>query len=799
MDRQENAQGGTNTSGRGANWLGRLLAILLFIAAIGLAWGGVTLLALGGSPAYLIQALMLAVTAFLWWRANRLAPYVYGGFVVLLGVWALCETGLDAWALLPRLGIFYGFGLVMLLPAARRNLWRGPDIAKRARSLAGASIVLFAVAVPAVALAFGTATIRDTSVDPAAIASHKGSGDDWTAVGGTSSGTRFSELDQISPQNVGKLQRVWSYSFHQSASGGLEVTPIKIDDTVYACDDTNRIAAIDAETGQQKWLFDPHVDLAKGAYRHCRGVGYAKIPGASGFCAERIYTATVDARLIAIDAKDGRRCPDFGTGGDVDTLEGLGQVLRGYYWYNSAPNVFDGKVIVSGTEVDNQYWGQPSGVIRAYDAVTGKLAWAYDVGAPDRIGAPPAGQIYTRATPNAWAQMSFDPALGLLYVGTGNATPDYYGAQRRKIDDEISSSIMALDIKTGRRKWLFQIAHHDLWDYDVGSQPVLFDLPGPDGKPIPAIVQPTKQARLFLLNRATGQPIGGIEEQRVPLAGPAAGERVSPTQPMPLALPNLAGPQLTERKMWGLTPFDQLWCRIKFRQARYDGPYTPPGVTPSITFPGYLGGMDWGGASIDTDRLVLVAASSYVPNYTQLIPRAQARGAYPMSEGRDGLTALVGINAMAGTPFALSTKPFLSPLSVPCTQPPWGRLHGVDLKSGKLLWSRPLGTGRDNGPFGIASHLPLTIGAPALGGALVTRSGLSFVGASTDRTFRAFETATGKLLWQSILPYSGNATPISYRSKASGRQFVIIAAAGHSGLATATGDQIVAYALPEGR
>ena len=777
-------------------WPGRLLAFLMIFGALGLSWGGGVLVSLGGSPAYLLQAALLGAAGVLLWRANRWALWIYGGLVALAALWALWEVGLDAWAMLPRLGLFYALGLALLLPAMRRGLRGGPGITPGARRAALAALLALAAATPGAALVFGTQTTDDPAYRATVHLSANGAGDSWPGFGGSPSGTRFSQLDQITPQNAAKLRVAWTYSFHQPDSGGLEVTPIKIGDTVYACDDLNRIAALDPETGHQKWLFNPHIDKDAGAYRHCRGVGYAKIPGASGLCAERIYTATGDARLIAIDATTGQRCPGFGKGGDVNTLEGLGVVLKGYYWYNSAPNVFDGKVIVSGTMVDNQYWGEPSGVIRAYDAATGQLAWAYDVGVPDRIGAPPPGKSYTPATPNVWAQMAFDPALGLLYVGTGNATPDYYGAQRRKFDDEISSAIMALDIKTGRRKWLFQTVHHDLWDYDIGAQPLLVDLPGAGGKPIPALIQPTKLARFFVLNRVTGQPIGPVVEQPAPQAGHAVGERVSPTQPMPLALPTLAGPRLREAAMWGLTPFDQLWCRIKFRQARYDGPYTPPGEQPSITYPGYLGGMDWGSASVDTDRAILVAATSYVPNYTQLIPRTQAKGAYPMSRGREGLAALVGINAMEGTPYAGRTQPFLSPLQVPCTQPPWGRIHAIDLASRKLIWSRPLGTGRDNGPLGIPSHLPFTIGAPVMGGVLVTRGGLSFVGGSTDKSFRAFATTTGRLLWQADLPHSGNATPMSYRSGRSGRQFVVIAAAGHAGMGAPTGDELVAFALP---
>jgi len=778
-------------------WFRRLLAGLFVLAALGLAWGGVQLAALGGSPFYLVEAVLLGAAGILLWRGNRWALWLYGGLFVLVMAWTLLEAGLDIYAMLPRIGLFHGFGIGLLLAPARRAMHGGPAWATRYGRAAGLAAVAAGVALPLVAVLFGTSATYSPGYRPVPVASVNGSGDDWLHFGGVTGGSRFSTLDQITPGNVGKLKVAWTYSFRQKQKDGLQVTPIKIGDTVYACDDTNRVAALDAETGREKWLFDPRVNL-DAPFRACRGVAYFQVPGASGACAARLVLTTVDARLIEIDATNGQRCAQFGVNGEVSALEGLGEVLKGYYWFNSAPNLFDGKIIVGGSMVDNQYWGQPSGVVRAYDAMTGALVWAYDAGAPERSGAPPPGESYTRATPNVWAQMAFDPALGLVYAATGNATPDYFGAQRRPFDDEISSAVLALDIKTGRRRWLFQTVHHDLWDYDIGSQPVLYDLAGKDGKRIQALAQPTKRGEVFLLDRVTGKPLGRIEERPVPQAGKAPEERLAKTQPFPADFPSLAGGRLTESRMWGLTPFDHLWCRIRFRQARYDGPLTPPGVTPSITFPGYLGGMDWGSASIDADRAILVKATSYIANYTRLIPRDQVSDAAPMSKGREGLAALVAINAMEGTPYALSTKPFLSPLVVPCSQPPWGRLHAVDLKSNRLIWSRPLGTGRENGPFGIASRLPFTIGAPVLGGALVTRGGLTFVGASTDSTFRAFETATGRLLWEVPLPGSGNATPMSYRSPASGRQFVVMAGAGHGAMGAAMGDTLVAFAAPAG-
>ena len=521
------------------------------------------------------------------------------------------------------------------------------------------------------------------------------------------------------------------------------------------------------------------------------------MPEATGLCSARIYSTTVDGRMLALDAATGTPCPGFGTNGQISLFEGLGPVLKGYYSHTAAPTIARGKVIIGGTLPDNQYWGEPSGVIRAFDAVTGKLAWAYDVGQPDRTGLPPEGETYTHSTPNNWGQMAHDDALGLVYVPTGNSTPDYFGAQRRPFDDEISSSVMALDIDTGRRRWVFQTVHHDVWDYDIGAQPVLFDIPGSGGV-TRALAQSTKRGEVFLVNRETGKPLVPVIERPAPQAGHAPGERLSPTQPFPGDMPSLAGGLLSEKMMWGLTPFDQMWCRIKFKESRYEGPLTPPGLTPSITYPGFLGGMDWGSVSIDTDRGVMVAVTEHLANRLQLFTRAQAlaQKAYPMSKGREGLDALRGINAMEGTPYGETTWPFMSPLKVPCQQPPWSRITAVDLKTKKILWSRPLGSGHETGPMGIRSGVPLPIGVPSLGGVLVTRTGLSFVGASVDKTFRAFDTATGKMLWSTRIPDSAHSIPMSYLSPKSGKQFVLVAAAGHRSLSVSAGDTLVAFKLP---
>jgi len=518
----------------------------------------------------------------------------------------------------------------------------------------------------------------------------------------------------------------------------------------------------------------------------------------TGACAARIIINTVDARLIALDAGSGARCPDFGTNGEVSLLTGMGDVTPGYYYVTSAPTIAHDKIVLGGMVADNQYVGEPSGVIRAFDAITGKLAWGFDAGRPDRSTEPPAGETYTRATPNSWGPMSVDEKLRLVYVPTGAATPDFFGAFRRPFDEHYGDAVIALDIDTGQPRWTFQTTHHDLWDYDVASQPTLADFSSAQGIRH-ALIQPTKRGELFILDRETGEPIFPVQERAAPSRGHAADDRISPTQPFSVGVPSFRGADLTEEGMWGITPLDQLWCRIRFREARYDGPLTPPGLTPAIEYPSDAGGMEWGGAAVDLDHGIVIVNTNHLPAYTRLLPRAEAdklgmkrfTSEYSDHGVRNGYP-------QEGTPYGVLKNAFLSPLQVPCTQPPFGRLSAMDLTTGKLIWTRAFGTARDIGPLGIPSGLPISVGLPNLGGGFVTRSGLLFIGATQDSYLRAYETATGKLLWQARLPAGGDATPMTYLSPASGRQFVVIAAGGNGAIAARMGDSIVAFALPKG-
>jgi quinoprotein glucose dehydrogenase len=619
---------------------------------------------------------------------------------------------------------------------------------------------------------------------------------EWQHYGNTLAGTRYSPLDQITSANVSSLERAWIYRSGVADSGAthkVEVTPLMVGNSLYLCTQTNIVISLDPETGHERWRFDPKVDaLGETPATACRGVAYFRAPASPNECPERILTSTFDARLIAIDAKTGQLCRSFGDGGTVNLKNGLGAIEPGISAPSSAPTIVRGNVILGGWVSDNLYVDEPSGVIRAYDATNGRFVWAWDIGRPGQHGEPVSGQSYTLGTPNSWAPMSGDEDLGLVFLPMGNSTPDHWGAHRSKLSEQYASSIVALDVETGEPRWSFQTTHHDLWDYDVASQPTLINLRIGD-RMVPALIQLTKRGEIFVLDRRSGRPITEVEEKRVP-QGAAPGDWTAPTQPFSTGMPSFGGPNLTEKDMWGVTPLDQLYCRIMFRRLRYDGPNTPPGLTGTLVYPGTAGGFNWGSASVDPERGLLVINSIRIPTLIRLIPSAAA-AAISEADRVDMFRQRV-IYPQSGTPFAAEVRTFLSPLNIPCNRPPFGLLSAVDLNTRKLLWSTPLGTGRDYGPMGISSGLPIPMGVPNLGGSVTTHSGLVFIGATQERAFRAFDVRTGHELWRDRLPAGGQATPMTYISPLSGRQFVVIAAGGSALLQSKLGDYIVAYALP---
>ncbi|WP_118135530.1 pyrroloquinoline quinone-dependent dehydrogenase [Oceanicella sp. SM1341] len=637
-------------------------------------------------------------------------------------------------------------------------------------------------------------------------------GRDWPFYGGGADAQRFSPLDQITPDNVAGLERAFVYRTgdmpSEAAEGkyAAETTPLKIGDALVMCSAKNVLISIDAATGEENWRYDTGVpDEAIPYSASCRGVSAYTAPElpADAPCKSRVIEGTIDAKLVAVDLADGTPCEGFGENGMVDLWTDIGERVPGWYAVTAPPAVVRG-VIVTGAQVkDGQAEDAPSGVIRGFDAVTGEFLWAWDLGNPDNADGPPEGEVYTRGTPNMWATAAADEELGYVYLPMGNSSVDYYGSNRSEAENRWATSLVALDVLTGEPVWHFQTVRHDVWDYDLGSQPTLLDYPGPDGTPVPALLLPSKQGDLYILDRETGAPLTPVGEVEAPTTGDVEPEFIAESQPVS-EWHVLREPELTGRDMWGFTPIDQLWCRIRFRLAEYAGYLTPPSAERRwIQYPGYNGGSDWGSVAVDTQRGVIVANYNDVPNFNRLIPReeADARGLRPINDKRPG--AQGGTNAegagdaQAGAPYAIDVNAGWrnDVTGIPCTSPPYGGIRAIDLETGETLWDEPLGTARRNGPFGLPSGLPMKIGTPNNGGSVITQSGLVFIGAATDNLFRAIDIDTGETLWSDVLPAGGQANPITY--EVDGTQYVLIAATGHHFMETPTGDYIVAYKLPD--
>jgi quinoprotein glucose dehydrogenase len=620
---------------------------------------------------------------------------------------------------------------------------------------------------------------------------------EWPAYGGDAGGSRHSPLTQIGPENVDELEVAWVHHSGDIEPGGklsylpssLQVTPVVVEGTLYYCTPFDRVFALDPETGAERWSYDPGVDRTGMYLVNCRGVSVWRDPAAphEEACALRVFVGTLDARLIALDGRTGLPCEGFGVRGSVNLKEGVGDAEPGEYGVTSAPLVLHGKVITGAMVLDNRRIDSPGGVVRAFDARSGALVWAWDPippGGPANDGAP---IHYRRGTTNAWSTLSGDAELGLVYVPTGNTSPDYYGGQRDGLD-YYSSSVVALRADSGEVAWRFQTVHHDVWDYDVPAQPTLFEWPGPDG-PVPALAQATKMGHLFLLDRRDGTPLFPVEERPVPQDGVVPGETLSPTQPFPTKPPPLHPTELTAENAFGFTFWDRAACREQIASLRSDGIFTPPSLQGSVSYPGMAGGANWGSVAIDPQRKLLLVNQQRTAVKIRLVPRADFEKQFP-----DGPPTF-GYEPQGGTPYALERVPLLSPLGAPCNPPPWGTLTAVDLASGDVAWEVPLGTTRDQAPFPIWMFLG-DFGVPNIGGAITTASGLAFIGATTDHYLRAYDTATGAELWRARLPTGGHATPMTYRLRPDGRQFVVIAAGGHGMLNSPPGDALMAFALP---
>jgi quinoprotein glucose dehydrogenase len=602
---------------------------------------------------------------------------------------------------------------------------------------------------------------------------------------------------------VARLEVAWTYRtgeadearFGTAKPTSFEATPLVVDGTMYLGTPLGRVIALDPATGRERWVFDPKIrrDVTYGDFAS-RGVSTwldESAPATAG-CRRRIFVATAQSQLFALDARDGRPCAGFGRDGMVDLLAGLriAPFEPEAYTMTSPPLVVNGLVVTGSSVSDNSRPNPASGEVRAYHARTGALKWSWDP-IPQEPQDPAYGQwrgamAHQTGAANAWSALAADPERDLVFVPTSSAAPDYYGVLRLG-DNRYANSIVALKASTGKLVWAFQTVHHDLWDYDNASPPALVTVTR-GGVPVPAVLQATKAGMLFVLNRETGQPIFPVEERPVPSSDIPL-EEASGTQPVTTAL---SPHRFSIDQTWGMTDADRAACRAAIESLRNEGIFTPPSLQGTLVLPSNMGGAHWGGVAADPVRQIAVVPVNRVAAMVQLLPRegfdlARARG----ESDRLGLN--YEYNGMWGTPYVMRRRLLRAPSGLPCTPPPFGTLVAIDLKTGGRLWEVPLGSFTRLLPDDLAAKVSADWGSPNLGGPMVTAGGVVFIGAALDRWLHAFDIETGRELWRGPLPESGKATPMSYQL-ASGEQFVAIAVGG--GGAWGKGDSLVAFRHP---
>lgn len=646
----------------------------------------------------------------------------------------------------------------------------------------------------AVAIALTTAVSAIAFAQPAMRAPEAG----WAHYGGDAGGGRYSPAAQITPDTVGQLIRAWTYRTGELAVRPSHIlrqmkwqtTPVLHGNSLYLCTPFNIVIALDPGTGRERWRHDPRVPTegVNPANRfNCRGVAVWADPEAeTGIpCATRVFTGTTDARVIALDAATGRRCTDFADQGEARITPSTSLNWPGEYAISSAPVVIKGVVIVGSAIGDNQRIAAPHGTVHAFDARTGAVRWTFDPiprDARDPRATSWGDGWRETGHANVWAPMSIDEARGLVFMPTSSPSPDFF-AGHRPGDNRHANSVVAISAATGDVRWAYQTVHHDAWDYDLPAQPTLTTLQLDSG-PRDVVIQPTKQGLIFVLDRDTGEPVFPVEERPVPQNG-AAGEALSPTQPFPTHVPPLVPTHLRPEDAFGLTPFDRASCRRDIAAARSEGLYTPPSEQGTILFPFTGGGVNWGGVAFDPERQILFANTSRIAHRITLFPARDFERldhAFPNRE----------VSQQDGAPFGMIRDPLLGSLvPLPCNPPPWGRLAAIDLRRGEILWESTLGTIEEY----TGGLLALPWGTPTLGGPIVTRGGVLFIGAAMDRYLRAFDVRTGRELWQGRLPATPQATPMTYEWR--GAQYVVVAAGGYPDAGVvAPGDTLVAFRLP---
>ena len=630
-----------------------------------------------------------------------------------------------------------------------------------------------------------------------AIAENQDTG--WQHYGGSERGTQHSSANQINVENVSKLHEAWRFRTGELSEGSkdgysFQSNPILVEGRLYVTTGSAIIIALDPVSGSEIWRYNPKLDRTKSTAETAnRGASsWIDLEKSMGDkCRHRIYTGTLDGRLISIDGESGEACDDFGESGEIFLNRDVRLApSNGFEYSITSPPIIVNGTIISGSSIgDNRGVELELGVVRGFDARTGAEIWRFDP--IPKTNTDPAflewlpGEAQKSAAANAWAPLAADSDLGLVYVPTGSVSPDFYGGER-KGDNRYANSLIALDAASGQIRWHQQLVHHDVWDYDLPAQPTLVDL-NRSGKTIPAVIQGTKTGLLFTFNRRTGEPIFEIEERPVPQGG-VMGEHLSKTQPFPVAPPPLINHSpVTGDDAWGMLLFDKWGCAAEFEKLRSEGIYTPPSLEGTLMMPPYMGGINWGGVAFHPEKQVAIVRVTEAAAVVQLIKRKDfneeaASGKHPESQ----------YSSQTGTPYGMRRQLILSSLGVPCSAPPWGLIKAVDMTSGKILWEVAHGTIEDLAPSPVPN---LELGVPGIGGPITTAGNLIFIASAMDNYLRAYDINNGKELWKGRLPAGGQATPMTY--VVNEEQYVVIAAGGHRGAGTTMGDYLVAYKLPQ--
>ncbi|HEX5027038.1 MAG TPA: pyrroloquinoline quinone-dependent dehydrogenase [Agriterribacter sp.] len=625
-----------------------------------------------------------------------------------------------------------------------------------------------------------------------------GKDDEWTSYGRDAGGSRYSPLHQINTGNIAALKPAWTYQTGElkvydgtkaKEKAAFEATPIMVDRTIFLSTPSCRVIAIDPSTGVQKWIFDPKINL-KNDFSEITSRGVSVWPTHDHpdykSTAKKIFIATIDGRLIALNAKTGTPVLSFGNDGTVNLREGFGNELS----VTSPPCVIGNLVVVGSSMGDNQRFDYPRGTVRAYDVISGNLRWSWDpipTDSTDEAWKTWKGQkAHQTGAANAWAVISCDAARDLVFIPTSSPSPDFYGGERLG-QNLYGNAIVALRASTGKMVWFFQVVHHDLWDYDIAAQPVLMDV-NRNGKKIPAVAVGTKMGHIFILNRETGESLFPVEERAVP-PSTIEGEEANATQPFPIFPAPLGLQNITPEDAWGITPEDKKEAEKKIAEYLNNGPFTPPSYQGTIMAPGNVGGIHWGGMCFDPEQGLLITNINRVPALIRMLPREKLA----RLEQEDETLLRAETGRQAGTPYVMKRSYLFKVIDgnmMMLTSPPWGTLLSIDVNSGAKKWEVPLGYMLDPGKYPGAEKW----GSVNFGGAIVTAGNLLFVAATMDNHLRAFNTKTGALLWEYLLPASAQATPMSYEMD--GKQYVVIAAGGHGKLGSQQGDYVMAFSLP---